>query len=358
MTPAIVWFRRDLRLDDLPALAAAADAGSGSVVPLFVVDPSLLGPAGPNRRRFLADALRALDRELGGFLVLRRGSPHAVVAHLAAEVGASVVVATADFGPYGTARDRTVAQSLATAGRTLRVVDSPYAVVPGTLRGTSGSPPRVFTAFRRAFVAAGWGARWGVRPCASWAHHATSPLMTSRRAWRRPAVVACPTGGTDCRSPPPNAFRLPAPPRPANGSSGSFQARSPATPRTATARPWPPHLVSRPTCASGAFIRGACSRGWERVPAPTACATSSPGENSSPMSLAPPRLGPPPVAAFRGALALGHRRAGTGPIQGLGDGSDRLSPRRRRHATAPARWVDAQPAANGHGELLGEGPSP
>lgn len=164
MTPVIVWFRRDLRLDDLPALTAAADAGADGVVPLFVVDPSLLGPAGPNRRRFLAGALRALDRELGGSLVLRHGSPQVVVADLAAEVGASLVVASADFGPYGATRDRAVSQSLATAGRALRVVDSPYAVVPGTLRGASGSPPRTFSAFRRAFEAAGWTTRRGVRP--------------------------------------------------------------------------------------------------------------------------------------------------------------------------------------------------
>jgi deoxyribodipyrimidine photo-lyase len=106
LTAAIVWFRRDLRLDDLPALTAAVGAGAGRVVPLFVLDPSLLAPAGPNRRRFLAGALRALDRELGNKLVLRSGSPQQVVPAFAAEVGASVVATSADFGPYGAARDR------------------------------------------------------------------------------------------------------------------------------------------------------------------------------------------------------------------------------------------------------------
>ena len=57
--PALLWFRRDLRLDDLPALHAGA--GADAVVPLFVIDPSVLAAAGPNRRRFLAEALRALD---------------------------------------------------------------------------------------------------------------------------------------------------------------------------------------------------------------------------------------------------------------------------------------------------------
>ena len=36
--PALVWFRRDLRLADNPALAAAARGGA--VVPVFVLDPA------------------------------------------------------------------------------------------------------------------------------------------------------------------------------------------------------------------------------------------------------------------------------------------------------------------------------
>ena len=155
MAPAIFWFRRDLRLDDLPALAAAG-AGADEVVPLFVVDPSMLRAAGPNRRRFLAEALRALDRQLDGTLVLRSGDPRRVVSAVAEEVGASVVAATADFGPYGAERDRGVADALATAGRSLLAVDSPYAVAPGTVRAKSGSPLRVFGAFRRAWEGRGW----------------------------------------------------------------------------------------------------------------------------------------------------------------------------------------------------------
>lgn len=156
VSAAILWFRRDLRTEDLPALAAAADAGHDAVVPLFVVDPKLLRPAGPNRRRFLAGALRALDEELGGTLVLRRGDPRVVVAALAAEIGASVVAATADFGPYGAARDAAVSVQLAAAGRRLATVDSCYTVAPGTLRGASGSPFRVYSAFRRALETRGW----------------------------------------------------------------------------------------------------------------------------------------------------------------------------------------------------------
>src|SRR4051794_30798275 len=56
---SVMWFRRDLRLGDNPALLEAA--ADGPVLPLFVLDPALWGPAGPSRRAYLAASLRALD---------------------------------------------------------------------------------------------------------------------------------------------------------------------------------------------------------------------------------------------------------------------------------------------------------
>ena len=52
MPTTILWFRRDLRRSDHPALVEAARAAGpdGAVVPLFCVDPALMGPAGANRR--------------------------------------------------------------------------------------------------------------------------------------------------------------------------------------------------------------------------------------------------------------------------------------------------------------------
>jgi deoxyribodipyrimidine photolyase len=63
---AVVLFTRDLRVHDNPALAGAG-ARARQVVPLFVVDPALTGPA--NRARFLAGSVAVLRdelRELGG----------------------------------------------------------------------------------------------------------------------------------------------------------------------------------------------------------------------------------------------------------------------------------------------------
>ena len=75
---AIWWLRRDLRLADNDALAAAL-AGGRRVVPLFILDPVLLdGPtSSPARTAFLLGGLRALDADLrarGSRLVALRWS--------------------------------------------------------------------------------------------------------------------------------------------------------------------------------------------------------------------------------------------------------------------------------------------
>jgi len=152
----VLWFRRDLRLDDHPALVAAAD--DADVVPLFVVDPRLWEPAGAPRLAWLLRSLRALAGDLDGRLVVRTGDPRDVVPALAAQVGATRVHATADAGPYGRERDGDVAAALARDDRRLVRTGTPYAVGPGTVRNGSGAPYQVFTPFRRAWTAHGWPA--------------------------------------------------------------------------------------------------------------------------------------------------------------------------------------------------------
>lgn len=147
-----MWFRRDLRLADNPALLAAVAEGEGGVVPLFVLDDRLLQPSGANRIAFLFRALRALDESMGGGrLVLRRGDPTEVVPALAREVGADHVHVSADFGPYGRERDDALGDLLVRTG-------SPYAVDPGTVRKTDGTPFRVFTPFSKTWRTHRWDA--------------------------------------------------------------------------------------------------------------------------------------------------------------------------------------------------------
>jgi deoxyribodipyrimidine photo-lyase len=160
---SLLWFRRDLRLSDHPALLAAVDAAGadGAVVPVFVLDPRLWDPAGAPRRQFLRDCLAALDQSLDGALVVRSGDPSSVVPALAAELQADGVHVSADAGPYGRRRDAAVEHALGEVP--LIRTGSPYAVTPGRVTKSDGTPFRVFTPFARAWRAHGWRAP-AVRP--------------------------------------------------------------------------------------------------------------------------------------------------------------------------------------------------
>ncbi|NIZ91637.1 cryptochrome/photolyase family protein [Kineococcus rubinsiae] len=151
---SLLWFRRDLRLSDHPALLAAA--ADGEVVPLFVVDPALWGPSGDVRRAYLLRSLRALDASLDGRLVVEEGDPVAVLPAVAARTSARRVHVTADTGPYGRRRDEAVEHALAADDRELVRTGTNYSIGPGTLLTGSGSPFQVFTPFSRAWREHGW----------------------------------------------------------------------------------------------------------------------------------------------------------------------------------------------------------
>lgn len=155
MTTSVMWFRRDLRLGDHPALGAAAEAGD-RVLGAFVLDPRLLRGAGDVRTHCLLDALRHLDEAMDGALVVRTGDPATVLPALAREVGAATVHISAETTPYGRRRDDAVAAALGDVD--LVATGSPYAVTPGRVRNGTGGPYQVFTPFYRAWSEHGWRA--------------------------------------------------------------------------------------------------------------------------------------------------------------------------------------------------------
>ena len=146
-----MWFRRDLRLHDNPALLAAlADPPTSAV---FVIDPSLWNPASRRRRAYLADSLVRLDEQIRGIagpgLKLLMGEPSDCLGRLVADIaGGPTVHVTADFGPYAGRRDDRSATRLP-----LREHSSPYVHPPGAVTKSDGTDYRVFTPFHKAWQA-------------------------------------------------------------------------------------------------------------------------------------------------------------------------------------------------------------
>ncbi|MET1006772.1 MAG: deoxyribodipyrimidine photo-lyase, partial [Propionibacteriaceae bacterium] len=134
--PMIWWARRDLRLADNPALLTAISSGH-AVLPLFVLDPTLLKSAGPVRTAWLMASLHRLDEDLreggGPGLSVLTGTPEVVIPALASRIGAPQVHISADFAPYGRRRDERVRRALGDVSVELKATGSPYGVAPGTL---------------------------------------------------------------------------------------------------------------------------------------------------------------------------------------------------------------------------------
>jgi deoxyribodipyrimidine photo-lyase len=153
---AILWYRRDLRVHDHPALRAALDAHD-HVVPVFVLDDALLGGryASGARTAFMLGCLRSLGESLkarGSGLVVRHGRPQREIPALAAEAGAEAVFWTGDVSPYARGRDSRVTEALAAAGVAAQPSTGGYCIDVSRPRTRGGTPFRVFSPFARAWA--------------------------------------------------------------------------------------------------------------------------------------------------------------------------------------------------------------
>jgi deoxyribodipyrimidine photo-lyase len=148
----VVWFRRDLRLADHPALTEAV--ARGPVVPVFVLDPRLLGRS-ERRDAWLAATLHTLDadlRRLGRRLIVRRGEPAAELVRVARDAGATGVWWNRDLTPYARERDAAVTAACRTAGLSAQACGDAVLAEPEDVVPSRGGFYTVFTPFHRAWL--------------------------------------------------------------------------------------------------------------------------------------------------------------------------------------------------------------
>ena len=153
--PTLLWFRRDLRLHDLPPLLDAA-SGDQEVLACYVLDPRLKASSGPRRLQYLYDALRDLRDNLDGRLLVTRGRPEKRIPVLVKAIDATAVHVSADYSPFGRRRDEAVRAALGDVS--LEESGSPYLVSPGRVTKGDGTPYKVFTPYHDAWRRHGWRA--------------------------------------------------------------------------------------------------------------------------------------------------------------------------------------------------------
>ncbi len=150
-TPCIVWFRRDLRVADNPALAAALERG-GPVLPVYLFAPGEEGdwsPGGASRwwlHHALTSLAEALD-SLGLPLVLRRGPSLETLRELVAESGARAVYWNRRYEPAVVERDAKIKRALKDDGLDAWSANAHLIWEPHAVKNRQEKPFQVFTPF-------------------------------------------------------------------------------------------------------------------------------------------------------------------------------------------------------------------
>ena len=172
---AVVWFRRDLRVDDNPALAAAARTGK-KVLPIFIWEPEEHGQFRPGRfaRWWLVQSLKALEddlRALGMPLIYARASSASrALAPILKELNTKSLFYNRLYDAIGMARDAHLKQELASEGITVSTHNADLLYEPWEVFGSRDERFRTFEAF------------WSRVQCMPYAPPAPQPSPASLRS--------------------------------------------------------------------------------------------------------------------------------------------------------------------------------
>ena len=152
-TKTIVWFRKDLRLRDNPALEFAL-ANKKKIVPVFIWDEKEGGRWSPGAasRWWLHQSLKSLAgsiEELGGRLLLAKGKAAEILSGIAKENGADQVLYSRTYDPGGLATQEAVEEALDKASIRTESFNASLLNEPWEVKNSSGKPFQVFTPFWR-----------------------------------------------------------------------------------------------------------------------------------------------------------------------------------------------------------------
>lgn len=175
---ALVWFRRDLRLADHPALTAACERHT-HIIPVFIWAPEEETPWEPGAAScwWLHHSLKALQdglSKLGSPLILRRGPTLESLQKLLGQTGAAAVYWNRLYEPALTARDAEIKRTLKQQGIEAESFNGALLQEPWEMKTlTAGEPYRVFTPFYK-----------GLRPKLP-----TRPLLRAPESIKAPAKI-------------------------------------------------------------------------------------------------------------------------------------------------------------------------
>jgi len=150
MDRCLIWLRRDLRLEDNAALAAAA-GGEAVLVYLHSDSGKLELNEGEASQWWLHHALADLKEQVeargGNLVIVKSDAPAATLLELTTEFGASKVFWNRRYEPAAIALDTEVKSALREQGFEVKSFSSHLLNEPQVIKNKSGKPFQVFTPF-------------------------------------------------------------------------------------------------------------------------------------------------------------------------------------------------------------------
>ncbi|WP_332685308.1 cryptochrome/photolyase family protein [Bosea sp. (in: a-proteobacteria)] len=181
-TPALVWFREDLRLSDNPALSAVLEHGPSLC--LYILDDSpARRPLGGAARWWLSRSLAALSAAIaarGGELLVMRGDPAEILPRIVRDAGIGFVAWNRRYEASAIALDKALKAGLSAAGVAVESFNAALLNEPWQVTTRAGRPMQVFTPYWRA--ARERGAPSAPLPATTTIHKATPPEGLRRAA--------------------------------------------------------------------------------------------------------------------------------------------------------------------------------
>jgi deoxyribodipyrimidine photo-lyase len=160
MAPALIWFRRDLRLADNPAWQALIDEGH-TPIPVYIHDePDAEWPLGEASAWWLHHSLISLQQSLrkhGSDLLIFQGNPESLLPGLLKQARTERLAWNRCYEPAWTARDARIRQTLERDGHHVSCHNAALLREPRELVKKDGTPYRVFTPFWKKLYSIGPG---------------------------------------------------------------------------------------------------------------------------------------------------------------------------------------------------------
>lgn len=145
----IVWFRQDLRLNDNPALVAAAQ--KGKILPIYILDDDNAGDAkmGAASRVWLYHSLTKLSQACRHKLRFYQGDAKKIILDLVQRYNVAQVHWSRCYEPWRRKRDNAIAEALKQQGVMVKSHSGSLLWEPEEVLKSDGTPYRVFTPFYR-----------------------------------------------------------------------------------------------------------------------------------------------------------------------------------------------------------------